>query len=574
MKKTLLLAALALTSLLGVAAINDTFVIDDLLYTVLTETETSKTVSVKAPEGDFTLSGNVVIPDSVTNNNIKYAVTQLPYGAFKYCSDITTISLPETITTFDAGAFLHCSGITAVNINENNPNFCSEEGVVYNKNMTSFIYCPNTKSGVFKIPETVTTIGRNAFLGCEKLTGIILPDNLTTIGNYCFEQCSSLTSIHLPQNAAISSSGDSPFGFCSSLEEITVDSENATLSSVDGVLYNKNITTLIQYPAAKKGVVSIPNTVTKLYNGCFSECIELTTAHISENLTTLTGMAFSHCVNLINIEVDDANPSFCSIDGVLYTKDKTTLIAYPGGRTGEFTIPDFVTKLNGHSFRGAKLSALVIPVSISSIGIYAFNNCSNLTKIIDLNPTPQTIDLNSSIGTPESLTVYVPKGCLDAYKQKWQYFHNFEEIETFMVALSYTKDNLTVGESIKLTANIVSADKTNIEIASEVWSSSIPTVATVDQSGNISALSPGTTTITVTVTDKANNVRTDNCLVTVSPSSGVDIISADTTEFIDYSLPFEIFNLNGSKLGGSLTKLQPGVYILRQNNKATKIVVK
>jgi len=131
-------------------------------------------------------------------------------------------------------------------------------------------------------------------------------------------------------------------------------------------LYDINKTFLITYPAEKTGTTfTIPNSV----------------VFISYGINDVY-YAFSYCTNLTSINVDPASTAFSSVDGVLYDKDKTTLVAYPGGKEGAFTIPNSVTRIGGSAFHGCtSLTSIIIPDSVTSIGQFAFYDCYRLTNV-------------------------------------------------------------------------------------------------------------------------------------------------------------------------------------------------
>ena len=571
-KSLFLAATLMLTASAGAsAAVGDTFEIDGLLYTVLTESDGNNTVSIQAHPYAFTLSGNLIIPETTTNNDVEYTVTTLPTNAFQYCTGLNSASIPASVKSIAYNSFYRCANISEFSVDENNETYCSVDGVIYSKDMKTLIICPNAKSGEFTIPDEVETIGENALNGCGELTGIIIPESVTTIGPNCFYLCTSLVTINIP--AALTYTGDStPLGRCSSLKEINVSEENEQMCAVDGVLYSKDMTSLIQWPPAKEGEIKIPESVTSIRNFSFSDCESLHTINISKDITTIGPGAFCYCPNLSEFTVDEDNENYCAVDGVLFNKGKTTLTTYPDARSGEYTVPASVKTISSNAFRGANVSAIVIPATVTAMSGQTFQDCKNLTKLVCLRPIPLTIVLATVQYTPESMVVYVPKGSKEAYEAKWPFLHNFEEIEGFMVVLSSDKESLTIGESVDLKANIVNVDAA--EIKAENWSSSNSAVATVDQSGKVTAVSAGQATITVTATDENDQTSTDQCIVTVEPNSGIIEIVSDTATAIDFNKPLSVYDLSGKKIANSVANLATGIYIIKQNEKSAKVAVK
>jgi len=208
------------------------------------------------------------------------------------------------------------------------------------------------------IPNSVKSIGHAAFFYCTNLTSITIPNSVTYIGSSAFGSCESLISVTIPNS--VTYIGRGAFSSCYSLTAINVDADNGAYTAQDGVLYTKDKTTLIKYPAKKTDTsFIIPNSVTYIESDAFSDCTSLTT---------------------INVAV--GNSAYTAQNGVLYNKNKTTLIAYPAGKTGAFTIPDSVTTIGGEAFHFCtSLTSITIPNSVTRIGDKAFQYCSSLTSV-------------------------------------------------------------------------------------------------------------------------------------------------------------------------------------------------
>jgi hypothetical protein len=160
-----------------------------------------------------------------------------------------------------------------------------------------------------------------------------------------------------------------------------VDAANPVFSSLDGVLFNKAQTTLIQYPGGRGGSYVIPNSVTSVGNVAFYNCTSLTSVAIGSSVTNIEGAAFFQCTSLTSFSVDAANPVFSSLDGVLFNKAQTTLILFPGGRGGSYVIPNSVTNIGSVGFSGCSgLTSVTIPNSATTIEYGAFSYCTSLTN--------------------------------------------------------------------------------------------------------------------------------------------------------------------------------------------------
>jgi len=210
----------------------------------------------------------------------------------------------------------------------------------------------------------------------------------TDIPDTVFWDCTSLTSITMPKNYVARIYGWM-FDGCTNLTAINVIAGNIEFSSQDGIVYNTDKTTLYAYPQGKTGAFTVPDSVTEIVNE-----------------------AFSGCINLTAINVDAGNTALSSQDGVLYNKDKTTLIAYPGGKTGAFTIPTGVTGIGAYAFsRCTNLTGVTIPSGVTSIGTGVFSDCTNLTGVTILSGVTniearafQNCQSLTSINIPDSVT--------------------------------------------------------------------------------------------------------------------------------------------------------------------------
>src|SRR5450756_1545982 len=143
-------------------------------------------------------------------------------------------------------------------------------------------------------PDSMTSIGFYAFDGCMALTSVTIPNSVTSIEAGAFWGCTGLTSVTIP--ASVTSIGDGAFYGCTGLTSFTVDAGNSSYSSsTDGVLFNKAMTTLIQYPGSKQGAYVIPNSVTSIGNNAFQGCTGLTAAYFLGNAPTGTSNMFQSC---------------------------------------------------------------------------------------------------------------------------------------------------------------------------------------------------------------------------------------------------------------------------------------
>ena len=249
--------------------------------------------------------------ESIKKVIIKKGVTGIGEEAFAYCDSLTSVTIPDSVTSIDDGAFAYCYSLRSVTI-----------------------------------PDSVTSIGFGAFSCCDSLTSVTLPDSVTSIGPYAFDHCSRLTSVTIPNNTT--SIGEGAFTDCYSLTNIDVHPDNPKYASLNGNLYNKDLTEIIQYATGKKDVsFTIPDSVTSIEEYAFYACESLTSVTIPDTVTHIGILAFCCCTSLSSI-----------------------------------TIPDSVTSIEVSVFYNCKsLTSVTIPDSVTSIGMNAFAHCDSLSDI-------------------------------------------------------------------------------------------------------------------------------------------------------------------------------------------------
>ncbi len=300
----------------------------------------STTVMITFPSkvGDFyngytKPSGDLVIPETITYDNMKYSITSISYGAFIECSGLTTVVIPNSVTSIGEGAFYNCSGLNTVSI-----------------------------------PNSVSSIGSSAFNNCSGLTSVTIPNSVSSIGSSAFYNCSGLTSVTIPNS--VTSIGSHAFY---KIKNIVYDGTASgcpwsayTINGIfdgDFIYTDENKTQLTAY-TGKGGIVTIPNTVTLIGNNAFEKCSDLKSIVIPNSVISIGSYAFNGCSGLSTVTISNSITSIG--EGAFYNCSGLTSV----------TIPNSVSSIGGYAFYGCSgLSTIIIPNSVTSIGEYAFYSC-------------------------------------------------------------------------------------------------------------------------------------------------------------------------------------------------------
>lgn len=308
-------------------------------------------------------------------------------------SSIYSFTIPKDTTDFEISAIEGCSNLEYIGVALYNESYQSVDGVLYDKDLTELIRCPQSYKGTLSMPEGVTVIDKNGFKDCADITEIVLPKGLKAIGDNAFDSCSELQDITLPES--LDKIGSDVFDGCSSIKEFKLDPKNETFFELNGILYNKVTKSVVACPVGYEGEVIIPSWVEEISDDVFSErpfitkltipdsittlgsnfknCYSLQAVFIGKGVNSLENTDFLNCYSLEKIKVSEDNETYCSIDGVLFSKDKKTLLRCPV-QTGEsYSIPAGVELLESNCFNSCyQLKNLIIPEGVKEIKTDAF----------------------------------------------------------------------------------------------------------------------------------------------------------------------------------------------------------
>lgn len=289
--------------------------------------------------GTLTISGKGEMTSYPWNRSdvkaviIEDGVTSICGYAFNGCTALTTVTIGDSVTSIGWNTFSGCTSLTTVTIPDGVTSICS----------STFYNC--TSLTTITIPDGVTRIDSRAFYNCTSLVSVSIPDSVTLIGDSAFEGCTSLPNVAIP--GSVTQIAYKTFASCTSLVSVDIP---------DGVI--------------SIGVQS------------FENCTSLPEVFISASVTSIADKAFAGCTSMMNINADENNSVYASVDGVVYDKELKTLILYPAGRRGEFTVPDGIESIGASAFDGCTgITAVHLPASITNISGGAFAGCGLLTDV-------------------------------------------------------------------------------------------------------------------------------------------------------------------------------------------------
>lgn len=399
---------------------------------------------------------------------VKNGTRLIATGAFFGNSYISSVQIPISVNNIGDGAFTSMSNLQSITVEDENKSYSSMDGVLFNKDKTELVRYPSQKGLLtYNIPDNVKVIAKDAFYGADNLTAIVIPQNVTEINEDAFNSCFSLENVVLPND--ITKINDRVFYNCTSLQEIVFPEKvlfignrafeyceslkNVVLSvqtkgigeeafsgctNLTEISFPDNLAYISSgaFQNCRFTEITLPNSITALGDAVFGGCRNLQKVTLSNNylvkrynaafggssytydgrdnisvicltesVTNISGNHF-YGDSLKQIIVSSGNSQYCSIDGILFSKDMSEILQYPCDREntnyilntmvtsiGEaafyncttltrIMIPDSVTSIGYEAFCGCtSLTSVTIPNSVTSIGCSAFYNCTSLTSI-------------------------------------------------------------------------------------------------------------------------------------------------------------------------------------------------
>ncbi len=529
----------------------EVYKVDNIYYRITSETERTCSASYLSywwtrdfgflPLQNYPQYESLTIPSQVSIFGDEFTVTGIDDYTFYGSEKLVSISIPNTVKTIGDYAFLECRVLKTISL-PNDLEFLGEGCFSYTRiesfafphkinKVNNFLFsdCYSLNQVTFhekmdsigtysfkdcglkdiSIPEGISYIGKNAFHGCTSLEDISLPESLTYIDDEAFRGCIKLTKLFIPKNVIHLGTKFVNNDYYAIINEINVDQENKIYSSIDGILYDKQKTRLILCPRMYEGDLFLPETVNSLDEYCFSYCKSINSITFSNSLKSIGNFCFYYSKieepfilplylesignssfgwsdipsitipasttligdqafggnSFTEINVDKDNPNYASLDGVLYNKDLSELLAYPRRKPDEtFTVLGQVKIIRKNAFlyhynydrrcsysspsedlvalkkliiengvevieennfdHFTNLTTVELPASLKEIKENTFDGCDNLFEVTVYATTPPNA---SGFLAASNRKLHVLPECLDIYKSS-RYWSKFGRI--------------------------------------------------------------------------------------------------------------------------------------------------
>ncbi|MBQ8098642.1 MAG: leucine-rich repeat domain-containing protein, partial [Bacteroidaceae bacterium] len=298
-----------------------------------------------------------------------FVATETPeFGenAFYGCTSLKDFFIHEKLTKIAENAFEDCTGIEYFDVDENNPAFCCEDGVVYDKQMEILMFFPQARGGTYTMPSTVKRVSALGLINSH-VTRLVCSDGIRKLDMKNFSNIQELESLTLP--ASLEEINTADFSGCPSLREINISEENPMYCSHTGVLYDKERTEIVMFPHGREGGLILPLTVNRIGEGAMENCTKLTYLTITSRIKEIGDRALKGCTALAECNL----PKGLLRIGVQAFAGCTAL--------EEMTIPETVTELGIRAFEGSGLKSITFMDSpIKKVPDQCFYQCERLKE--------------------------------------------------------------------------------------------------------------------------------------------------------------------------------------------------
>ena len=428
---------------------------------------------------------------SLTEIEVGYDVTTLPNDAFRGCTKLTNVIMPVQgwgliqLDNIGNYAFYNCTSLPSISL----PSSVSSIG------SSSFEGCSSLQS--IELSPKMTTIPYSAFNGCTVLSDINLPSGITSIGSYAFRNCTSLPTINFP--SGLSGINSYAFQNCTILDNLTLPNN---LNSIGTYAFDG---------CSSLSSLMLPGNTVSIGSNSFSNCTSLTMANLNSKISTVSSYAFQNCTSLNAIVFPDQLKSIESnafqgctaLPAVILSETLTSVGNYAFSECtalSEVKTSPVLQTVGESAFYNCNFSEILLPATTSNIGANAFNGNENLMTIYSYNPTaPLCANSNSfSVATKNNAKLYIPATGLSNYRGavSWSEFpmaNYMQLVELDNIIIEAPSNRLRINKQMNLEAILSPENTTFTDV---VWGSTNPKVASISETGEVTALSTGFTVIT------------------------------------------------------------------------------
>lgn len=367
-----------------------------------------------------TSTGKITIPQTVKYKNATYTVTAIGPNAFKGCKTLKSVTLPASVTEIGTSAFIDCKALTTVTI---------PEGIT----LIAEKAFARTGLTTVVLPTTITKVEDDAFMDCMSLSKVELHNSTMRLSPYAFngsivgeltfgEGCTNVFRTYINMNkvtlaSSVTSISDCAFWDCATLTSISLPE---SLTTIGNSAFN-GCKSLVE--------INIPESITEIDSETFFNCSSLSEITIPSSVTKIGDRVFSGCTSLTQIMVSADNKNYTSVDGVLFTADQSTLLAYPNAKGTEYVIPSSVKSIAPEAFCDCTgLTSVVIPSNVKNIGKRAFTGCTALASVTNFASGPQTIT-SGTFSNPAELHVLKGKKRSYSNSEGWSEFNIIDDLK-------------------------------------------------------------------------------------------------------------------------------------------------
>lgn len=350
-------------------------------------------------------SGCFYYCDKLESIELPESLVYLGGAAFERTGLTSEVKIPASVTFVGDGAFEDCDNLEYIIVHENNINYSSAQGILYNKAKDTLLFCPRGRNGDVVLEEGLRHIGRNAFGNCEKLNSVEMPNSVESLGYWAFQRCKTLTEVVMSES--VTWIDTSCFSNCHKIKTMSLPPEIEYIAPY-----------AFEYCKAWKGEIVLPNTLAGIGNNVFYGCDSIERIIFPKDMEVIPAMLLGMCSSLDSVKW----PENLKVIGVAAFMGCSSL--------REVVFPETLESIGERCFTNAKnLQRIVFPATIGNIGTSVFYGCKALSDIVCKNPVPPQTGSNVFGSCPDTVVLTVPCGAAADYAEasEWNTIANVEE---------------------------------------------------------------------------------------------------------------------------------------------------